>query len=154
MYEERDAFPKHATLANIKCANPPKFKNNNIMDMIFDKTKAKELKYSLNQCAKHCRCIYQPSENRTFVHCSNKELNNIPHIMPDFPNLEIDLSHNLFNVKMENFSFLYLTKKLNFSWNNFEFIDTVLYNSFALQIDLRNNDMYDLSSEIRSVNQM
>ncbi|CAC5386662.1 unnamed protein product [Mytilus coruscus] len=79
-----------------------------------------------NKCPLRCTCFQQPSKERVVVNCTFSNQTKLPSYVPDFDNLDIDMSRNqLKYVQYEEY--LNRTKRIDLSYNDIIRIDHLIY---------------------------
>ena len=96
-------------------------KNVNLLDRLICNITLEE------KCPPRCSCFSQPSKNRVVVNCSTSSRTKMPKVVPDFNNLDIDLSHNKIQL-FENIDYLKRTIRINLSYNKITIVDTSIFN--------------------------
>ncbi|CAC5367136.1 unnamed protein product [Mytilus coruscus] len=148
---------------DVKCYTPKSFKDRSILTIV------KERQYEnlicnlslADKCPLRCRCIYQPVvRNRTLIDCSNSDRKKIPHALPDYKSLEVDLSNNdlcdlqnQFKSKHTNTSYFERVRLFNFTNNKIEILPrSNLFLLRTAKIDFRGNTINSLHRSIAVLN--
>ncbi|CAC5387154.1 unnamed protein product [Mytilus coruscus] len=147
-------YPTITDQYDAKCNEPSHLANYSVIDF---KNKYDLLICNLNisyKCPIGCNCFYQPSQSRTVVNCSGLNMYTFPKVMPDFDNLEIDLSNNILE-PISNYSeidYLIRVKKLDLSNNKLLDIDFTAFNAEKLtSLILLNNPIVSINRSIENL---
>ncbi|CAG2213349.1 unnamed protein product [Mytilus edulis] len=102
-----------------------------------------------NKCPPRCYCFQQPSKKRVVVNCYFSHRSKLPIQVPDFDNLDINLSRNKIKT-VEYLIYLRRTKSIDLSYNRIVEIDPLIFEIKTLTIiNLYQNRIKVLDKSVR-----
>jgi hypothetical protein len=149
-----DYFPSYLANYRVYCSEPSHLKTYTLIDFRIDDN------YDLlicnlflaNKCPLKCSCYFQPSRNRTVVDCSGLNITVIKNTMPDFDNLEIDLSSNSIGQNIVKHDYFSRVTKLNLANNSLVDLDFQIFDTRNLRtLSLLNNPIKTLRKSIQNL---
>ncbi|XP_076107146.1 protein toll-like [Mytilus galloprovincialis] len=152
---------------DVKCYSPRTLKDRLVVTIIRDR-QYDNLICNLSfaeKCPPKCRCMYQPAvRNRTLIDCSDLHLMKLPHMLPDYNVLEVDLSNNSLHNLINQFDHIHIHRRtiknyferirfLNVSNNHIQILPrSNLFYLREAEIDFRGNKIYSLHRSIAVLN--
>ncbi|CAG2219841.1 unnamed protein product [Mytilus edulis] len=137
---------------NLTCSSPPQVKgytvgdstgNSSFYDLLICNITMK------NKCPPRCYCFQQPSKKRVVVNCYFSHRSKLPIQVPDFDNLDINLSRNKIKT-VEYLIYLRRTKSIDLSYNRIVEIDPLIFEIKTLTIiNLYQNRIKVLDKSVR-----
>ncbi|CAC5367127.1 unnamed protein product [Mytilus coruscus] len=147
----------HASHVNLKCNSPSQFKNKLIRGFL-NQPDLLICNISMSaRCPQKCRCFCQPSQNKTIINCrSNLASKKFPLVLPEYENLVLDFSKNLFSDLDNQFksakNYTFRIKKINLAENNFDSISDFFVSQLKSTtiINIKRNPITSIDRSLRN----
>ena len=138
-----------------RCANPPNLKGYTVRHFYGRKDLEDRLICDITlkeKCPPKCKCFKQPSRKRVVVTCSYIGYRKMPTALPDYDDLDIDLSHNMIQMFVNRY-YLTKTKRIDLFYNRIVVVDKAVYSIDKLDvISLRHNKITSLERSLLTKN--
>ncbi|XP_061166368.1 protein toll-like [Saccostrea echinata] len=137
---------------DVKCFQPPELANQSIAWLTKEGQLDRFITNVTENCPTGCHCYQQPSQDRTVVNCTNKNMTQLPKKIPHDQNITLILKGNQIS-QIKNMSYLERVSYLDISENNVQNIPESVANTLVLneiKLNLNGNKLQKIPSRFKT----